>query len=164
MNVILMYAFLSLPVAVIWSLLIQFFDPIAFGMGYVIGFVVLLRIFGNRPNPISPVRIIAGFVGLIWYAIFLLWDILKSSVDVALRVVNLRPVKPGIVKVDVKDKRDIVKALTAHGITITPGQLVVEFGKDDSVYVHCIDVEEFGDQLDDEQERRLKYLKRIVGN
>lgn len=163
MNILLMYAILSFPIAVIWSLLIQFFDPIAFAMGYVIGFVALVRIFGNRPKAVSPARLIMGFFGLIIYAVFLLWDIMRSSIDVALRVLNVLPVKPGIVKVQVKDKRDVVKALTAHGITITPGQLVVEFGDDDSVYVHCINVETFADELDDEQERRLKYLNRIVG-
>jgi len=100
-------------------------------------------------------------------------DILVSGVDVAKRVLypgKDLPINPDIVPVFTQDEtRDpIISAMSAHSITITPGQLVVDFDEDDErgvvMYVHALDIDECSDTLAPEQTRRMKLFKRILGH
>jgi multicomponent Na+:H+ antiporter subunit E len=93
-------------------------------------------------------------------------DIWLSSVDVARRVLNPdMPLNPGILRVDTQDEdeSDITAAFSAHGITITPGELVVDFDGSLTMYVHCLDMEESAKHAVAAQARRLKLLRRIIG-
>jgi len=74
------------------------------------------------------------------YVFVFLWDLLKSNIDVALRVLKPSlPINPGIVEVKTKLNSNIGKMLLANSITLTPGTLTVDI-KDDRMYIHWIDV------------------------
>ena len=80
---------------------------------------------------------------LVWnlplYIVIFVWEIIKSNIDVALRVINPRlPINPGIVKITTNLKSDIGKLALANSITLTPGTLTVDVRGDD-LYIHCID-------------------------
>ncbi len=75
-----------------------------------------------------------AFVGVFW------WELLKSNIDVALRVLNpALPINPGIVEVKTQLKSNIGKMLLANAITLTPGTLTVDI-RDDRMFIHWIDV------------------------
>ena len=54
-------------------------------------------------------------------------------------------------------------AFSAHGITITPGELVIDFDGSRAMYVHCLDVEASAASAPGAQAKRLKLLRRIAG-
>ncbi|MFB6342967.1 Na+/H+ antiporter subunit E [Saccharicrinis sp. FJH62] len=75
-----------------------------------------------------------AFLGVFW------WELIKSNIDVALRVLNPSlPINPGIVEVKTRLKTNIGKMMLANSITLTPGTLTVDI-RDDSMFIHWIDV------------------------
>lgn len=81
------------------------------------------------------------FVYSLIYLFVLSWEIVKSNIDVALRVLNPKlPINPGIVKVKTRLKSPIGRMILANSITLTPGTLTIDM-KDDELYIHWIDVE-----------------------
>jgi len=79
---------------------------------------------------------------LFYYVPVLLWEVLKANIDVSYRVVHPGlPINPGIVKVRTSLRSDIGLTLLANSITLTPGTMSVDVGKDKGfLYVHWIDV------------------------
>ncbi len=85
---------------------------------------------------LSPKSLIYMFM----YFFVFMWELLKSNIDVALRVINPDlPINPGIVKVKTTLKSPLGRAFLANSITLTPGTLTVEM-KDEYFYIHWIDV------------------------
>jgi len=82
----------------------------------------------------------------IWYTIEYIvkftWELIKANFHVAYIVIHpLLPIKPGIVKVRTKLKRDSALTMLANSITLTPGTLTVDIDVDKQIlYVHWIDV------------------------
>jgi multicomponent Na+:H+ antiporter subunit E len=77
-----------------------------------------------------------------WFIIYVpvfVWEMAKANIDVALHVIlgNLRPIKPGIVKVRTRLKSEMGKVFLANSITLTPGTLTVDL-KDEYLYIHWI--------------------------
>ncbi len=154
-------ALYALLMAGAWMILTEQFNPEGFLIGYALGFAVLLRISGDGRMQLNPLRLPLQIAALLWYIIVLVVDITLSGIDMILRIFGRRPVNPAIIRVKVGDERNAVSAMTAHSISITPGELVVDFDDEGYVYVHCIDVAE-ADTLDDAQEKRLRRLQRII--
>ncbi len=82
------------------------------------------------------------YVYLFLYIFYFTWQMIKSNIDVAKRVINPKlPINPGIVKVETKLKSDIAKLALANSITLTPGTLTIDvYGQ--YFYIHWIDVKD----------------------
>ncbi|RLC57629.1 MAG: Na+/H+ antiporter subunit E [Candidatus Cloacimonadota bacterium] len=81
----------------------------------------------------------AIFYFIIYIFVFL-WELVKSSFDVASRVVQPTiPINPGIVKVKTKLKSKLGRTILANSITLTPGTLTVETNGED-YYIHWINI------------------------
>jgi multicomponent Na+:H+ antiporter subunit E len=155
---------LAIPPAVGWMILTQQVNLFSFVIGYIIGAGIVGMLLTQTERRFNVIALPRQALGLIIYTLVLLWDILLSGVDVFLRVIGVRPVNPGILRVDIQDRDEVIAGLTAHGITVTPGQLVVDFDENQqALYVHCLDVEANIPKIDSEQTRRLSYLRRFVG-
>ena len=156
---------LALPMAILWMIVSGGVSLGSLFVGYALGFAILLvlqveNIQINRRK--IPDQIAAFFV----YIVTLARDIWLSSVDVAGRVLDPDlPLNPGIIEVATQDETgsDFNAAFSAHGITITPGELVVDFKGNQTMYVHCLDVEASSKSADEAQTRRLGLLRRIKG-
>lgn len=164
----LQYALIALPMAVVWVILTNQVSPVSFGIGYVLSFFVAATLARSRSVPleVNPLKLPGQVFALTLYTLRLGWDILNSGVDVALRVFGLRPLNPAIVAVDTEDEEDdpLISGLSAHGITITPGNLVVDFSEDaQTMYVHMLDVNTFEPQAAREQQARVRLFRRILG-
>lgn len=112
-----------------------------------------------------------SIVFMILYLFVFLWELIKSNLDVALRVLSpTLPINPGIVTVKTKLKSKVGRAILANSITLTPGTLTVET-KEDTFFIHWIDVASFkeGSKQDiDLATREIvsnfeKYLEVIFG-
>lgn len=149
--------------AVSWMMLTQQVNLEGFTLGYLIGVVLTILMLRRTNRSFDPVRLPARFVAALFYTVILLWDIFVSGIDVLLRVIGVYPVNPGIVQVAVGDPRALIAAMSAHSITITPGQLVVDFNdQEHTLFVHCLNVDDCVGKLQSQQIRRLELLRRIV--
>ncbi len=155
---------LALLPAIGWMILTQQVNLEGFALGYGIGLILAVSFLRRRSPRFDAFRLPFQFVAALIYLLILLWDIFVSAIDVFLRVFGIRPINPGIVRMEIGDSRSLIAGLSAHGITITPGQLVVDFDEQNHIlYVHCLDIDDADNILRNQQERRLKLLKRIVG-
>ena len=147
--------------SMIWMMTTGHFSLAGFMSGFVISLLLIIilnwRGIGARLH-LTPDTLIA----LAIYGLLLCRDIFWSSIDVAWRIIQpVMPLKAGIVAVPTFEENEAIVAMSAHGITITPGQIVVDFESDDLMYVHCLDTTLAAQTLITDQHRRLKYLRRI---
>ena len=65
-------------------------------------------------------------------------------------------------------ENELISAVSAHGITITPGELVVDFEETDEegvmMIVHSLNLDTSGQSLDEDQSMRLARIKGILGH
>lgn len=149
----------------IWLLLTGTLELTSLLLGLAIAFTLAL-IFGKNSNVFGRFRMTPKvFVYSLIYLFVLSWEIVKSNIDVALRVLNPKlPINPGIVKVKTRLKSPIGRMILANSITLTPGTLTIDM-KDDELYIHWIDVK----TLDTEEASRKilgkfeKLLEVIYG-
>jgi multicomponent Na+:H+ antiporter subunit E len=106
-----------------------------------------------------------SFFYTVVYFIIFFFELIKSNIDVTLRVLNPSlPINPGIVEVKTVLKSKYARMVLANSITLTPGTLTVEIA-DDSLFIHWIDVE--SEDIQSASEKIVsnfeKYLKEIFG-
>lgn len=156
---------ISIPLAVTWMLVTSRLSLDSFIVGFVIALAILLLV-RRKSEPMNRAKLPDQAWALCIYSITLARDIWLSSVDVTKRVLNpALPMNPGIIRIETQDAShsEVVTAFSAHGITITPGELVVDFDGTEAMYVHCLDVEASGANGPGAQLKRQKMLNRILG-
>jgi multicomponent Na+:H+ antiporter subunit E len=156
---------LAVPFAVTWMFVTAKLSVESFFVGFVLGFALMLLLKSNQTK-LNLRKLPDQTWALTIYTLTLFRDIWLSSVDVAKRVLNPSlPMNPGILAVPTQDpnESEVVSAFSAHGITITPGELVVDFEGKHIMYVHCLDVEASSQSAPGGQTKRLKLLNRILG-
>ncbi len=135
-------------------------------VGYIVGVftLFLLRTMGIEFNMTASTR---RPFAIVQYVVTLLWSALTSSFKVARLVLSPKiELKTGILALNTGDlsENQMLSALSAHAINMTPGELVIDLEDGGVLYIHCIDVEASRLSLETEQEARLKVLKDIVGD
>jgi len=90
-----------------------------------------MRVVDEEGQPIS-----WGFRPIL-YIPWLLWEVVKANIDVAQRVLGLKPAEPTLAEVAVPQKTDLGKVIYANSITLTPGTISIVLD-DDKVLVHAI--------------------------
>ncbi len=84
-----------------------------------------------RPRPIA----------LAWLLIRFGWDVIVSSVEVALVVLRPKDLTNAIVEVDLVTPSDFVMTIVAEMTTLIPGSVVIEARRSThSIFLHVIDV------------------------
>lgn len=132
---------------------------IAFGLAMAAGISLLLkpgrRILGWRGLP-------SAVFALMIYVCILFRDLIVSGFQVARIVLDPRmPIRPGILAIPSECDREMETALSAHAITLTPGEMVIEIDENGIMYTHCLDVPKSEQLLPDTQKRRRVMLDRI---
>lgn len=166
---------LAVPLAVLWLILSREVTLPVFITGYIFGIGVMgvLRVNSNAEGDAPPMRITripAQLIAIVEYIIVLTVEIFVSGIDVARRVLTPHcDIQPTLLRLSTQDKTNnpVVTALSAHGITITPGTLVVDFEEADGetwMLVHTLDI-----RMTDEasqiagQTVRVARIKRMLG-
>ncbi len=139
------------------------------GQELVAGAIVALLIsllFYRRLGIYGEFRIsLKALIYAIIYGFVFLVSLVKSNLDVALRVIKpIIPINPGIVHVKTKLKSPLARLILANSITLTPGTLTVETSGED-FYIHWIDVQAADERGATEAIVRNfeKYLEVIFG-
>ena len=69
-----------------------------------------------------------------------LYDLIVSGIQVARIVLDPKlPIQQGIIAIPTNCESETAQALSAHAITLTPGELVVEMGEEGVMYTHVLD-------------------------
>ncbi len=169
--------FLALPMALLWMSLSGRFAPETFIVGYIFGAAVLASIrlntsFERGGQPVKLLRIPDQILAFVIYILRLGFDVLRSGIDVAWRIMTPSrelPIDPAVQRVRTQDETNnlFVSALSAHSITITPGELVIDFEEEDGetvMLVHTLDQRRSdAQQLERDQKQRLGLIRRILG-
>ncbi len=93
------------------------------------------------------------------YVPWLLLAILRSNIDVALRILNPRlPVSPTLIRTRASQKTALGKVIYANSITLTPGTVSVDV-EDDLVLVHALSRESAEELADGEMDRRVRAVE-----
>jgi multicomponent Na+:H+ antiporter subunit E len=150
---------------VFWILLNNSFDPLLLGIGAGLSLILSL-IFCSRCDIFSELKLTPqAFFFTIVYLFVFLFELIKSNLDVARRVITPSlPINPGIVEVKTKLKSRMGRMILANSITLTPGTLTIDI-KEDTLYIHWIDVEtqDINKATQKIVRKFEKYLEKIYG-
>ncbi|PJF47460.1 MAG: hypothetical protein D6709_02925 [Chloroflexi bacterium] len=130
-------------------------------VGLLIGWVIA-AILKPASQSLSLRRLPAALFNLAKYTAWLAVDIIRNGIRVARIVLDPKlPIRPGIIAIPAGMKSELGVALSAHAITVTPGEQVVEIGDDGVMYVHCLDVVTSAAGAEEAQRKRRAMLQRI---
>jgi len=155
----------SLPIALIWVGVTGRLSPGSFLVGYLIGIASFLLLCKLGVRFQKSFRLQQP-VALIQYAGLLLWSGLLASIQVVKLVLSPKiELRTGVVALPTGDHsaNQQLAALSAHGINMSPGELVIDFDDNGVLYVHCLDLEAARPTLESDQARRLQLLRRMMG-
>lgn len=130
-------------------------------VGIVVAVIVLL-LFRPQPVDLPWKRVPTAVLSSIKYIIKLIYDLLVSGIQVARIVLSpTMPINPGIVAIPTACESDLSRALSAHAITLTPGEMVVEIAEDGTMYTHMLDATDANEHVQEAQDLRETMLQKI---
>ncbi len=163
-------ALLALPLACAWTIYTAQPTPGNFALGYLFSLLGILAT-GLRGDSLKIRNAIRQVYNLFAYTLFMSKEIFVAGWNVAMIVLAPKmPIAPGLTQVNTGDEseNELISAASAHGITITPGELVVDFEEtsEDGVLmiVHSLNMDASGGNLERDQAWRLKRIKGILGH
>lgn len=131
----------------------------------IIGIVLAIFVgFLLKPKKraFKPRYLPGALIALVRYVFLLLYDMMMSGVQVAQIVLNPKlPIDPGIITIPVRCDTELANALSAHAITLTPGELVVEMDEHGVMYTHILDLSREREYIHQAQSLRRDLLRRI---
>jgi multicomponent Na+:H+ antiporter subunit E len=129
--------------------------------GGILSVLVLILLHQARVQ-VDMNRLPAALVGVFRYTIYVIVDVIKCGVNVARIVIDPKlPIRPGIIVVKSNLSSELGTALSAHAITITPGEMVIEIGDDGVMYTHCLDAVSSAEGAEAAQKTRRDMLEKI---
>ena len=97
------------------------------------------------------------------YILLLVYDLIVSGIQVARIVLDpTLPIQQGIIAIPTNCESETAQALSAHAITLTPGELVVEMGEEGVMYTHVLDAGHAQDNMAEAQQVREQMLQKIM--
>ncbi|WP_096434537.1 Na+/H+ antiporter subunit E [Alteribacter populi] len=129
---------INVALAFIWMLLRNETSLVEFGIGYIVGLLILFFLRRFLQFRFYFTRVIAT-VKLI---LLFIYKLILSNIDVVRIILSPKlDVEPGIIAVPTKLKTDWEVTLLATLISLTPGTLSMNFSPDGrTIYVHSIHV------------------------
>jgi len=132
---------------------------VVLGLLIAIGVTILVR---PRRDRFKWGRLPSSFWALVKYLAILTYDLLKSGIQITWIVLSPKMrLRPGIVAIPAGCKSELGTALSAHAITLTPGELVVEMDEKGVMYTHCLDTTDAEKKVAAAQQMRRDLLEKI---
>ena len=134
--------------AVFWLLLTMSFAPKELIFGAVIctlSSLFCMRYFAGNDNTIKMLNPLRLLMLLFFWIFVFLPELIKSNIGMVKTVFSNKPLKQGIIKIEVKGITDrYALANLADCITMTPGTITMDITKENGkifYYIHWIDME-----------------------
>jgi len=135
------------------------FSNLVFGFLIAVGLTWLFR---PAPRKIKIQRLPTAVLALLKYILVLLVDMVKSGIWTARLLLDPDlPIKPGIIAIPSNCESELATALSAHAITLAPGELVIEIDTDGVMYTHTLDATRSAEYITEAQELRRDLLRKI---
>ena len=136
------------------------------GPNLVVGILVALMVSALLPvrddTPIPLKRVPVFIWAMLQYVIVVLWDVIKGGISTARIVLSPKmPLKTGIIAIPSGSKSELGTALSAHAITLSPGELVVEMDDEGVMFTHCLDVDKSEIHVSEAQSLRRNLLSKM---
>ena len=137
------------------------FCNLLIGTLVALGIMSLLKM-GQRADSIQ--HLPRSILTMFEYLGLLLFDIMENGIQVAKLVLAKDiPIQPGVVAVKCGKHSDIINGLSAHALTITPGEMVLAMDENDVMYVHVLNVNNADERLLKILRRHRRMLRVILG-
>ena len=152
----------SVPLFIVYLALTGNAEPANLVMGALVAVgISLLRPKMNLPL-ISPKRLPQFLWAGIRYIFVLAWDVIRGGISTARIVLDPNlPLNPGIIAIPSGTQSELGTALSAHAITLSPGEMVVAIDDEGMMYTHCLNVDDSEEIVADAQELRKNLLSRM---
>jgi multicomponent Na+:H+ antiporter subunit E len=130
------------------------------GVAIAAGITLLLR---PQVRPASWKKAPRAILAIIQYLGILIYDIFKGGIMVARSVWSrdLR-IQPSIIAIPSGCESELATALSAHAVSIAPGEVAVEIGTDGVIYTHVLDVTHSAEYQQQAQQLRNDLLSKII--
>lgn len=107
-------------------------------------------------------RLPTALLALGRYLFVVAYDAIRSGLVAARIVLDPKlPVKPGIIAIPSGCKSELDTALSAHAITLAPGEMVVEIDEEGVMYTHALDATQAAEYVAEAQNLRRDLLRKI---
>ena len=161
---------MALPLALGWTTYTAQPTPGNFLLGFCFS-IVVVSATGLRGDSLRLRNAPQQLYNLFAYILYMSYEVLTAGLDVTRIILSpTLKINPGISEVNTQDssESELISAISAHGITITPGELVVDFEETSEagvkMIVHSLNHDLSAQSLDQEQALRLKRIKGILGH
>jgi multicomponent Na+:H+ antiporter subunit E len=135
------------------------FSNFILGIIIAIGILNLLR-FPRRT--VKWARLPLAFMALAIFIGMLLYNVIRSGIQMIQLILHPKmPIKSGIVAIPAGCKSEFGRAISAHAISLPPGELFVEMDENGTMYIHSLDVYLTRKQAEAAQKIQGDLLKRI---
>ncbi len=151
---------LGLILYLLWCVLSGYLEPMLLGLGLVSCiFVVLIALRMDLVDrEWRPIHLLFGRVLSYWP--WLMWEIVRSNIDVVRRILDPSlPINPTVLSVKASQRTDIGRVTYANSITITPGTLAMRL-EGDEILVHALSREGADGLAAGEMDRRVTSLEK----
>lgn len=130
-------------------------------LGTVVATIATL-LLRPRPDSIDLHRLPSAAWALLRYISILAVDVVRSGINVARIVLDpALPIRPGIIAIPSGCDSELGVALSAHAITITPGEMVIGIDEQGVLYTHCLDATHAAEYAAQAQAMRRDLLSKI---
>ena len=152
----------SVPLFIVYLALTGNAEPANLVVGALVAVgISLLRPKMNLPL-ISPKRLPQFLWAGIRYIFVLAWDVIRGGISTARIVLDPNlPLNPGIIAIPSGTQSELGTALSAHAITLSPGEMVVAIDDEGMMYTHCLNVDDSEEMVANAQKLRKNLLSRM---
>ena len=124
----------------------------------------ILKMIPARARAVQARDVPKGFMALVLYLGLMVKNTVMGGLQVSGMVLSPRlNLKSGVVAVDPDCDHELGQALSAHAISLSPGELLIETGEDGTMYIHSLNVAQTEKVTRVEQKYRQSLLKLIFG-
>jgi multicomponent Na+:H+ antiporter subunit E len=104
-----------------------------------------------------------AFAALAVYIVILVRTVILSGIQLARVVIHPDlPINSGIIAIPPECDSEFGRAMSAHAISLAPGELLIEMGADGTMYIHSLDLPATERQTAASQQQRRRLLTRIA--
>ncbi|GAB4460684.1 MAG: hypothetical protein Kow0070_17240 [Anaerolineales bacterium] len=89
-------------------------------------------------------------------------DVIRGGISTARIVLDPNlPINPGIIAIPSGTRSELGTALSAHSISLSPGEMVVAIDDEGMLYVHCLNLDDSEKMVANAQNLRKNLLSRM---
>ncbi len=132
-------------------------------LGFLVGLGIMLLVRAPAPREGAWQLTPGSIVALLRYMLVLVYDLIVSGIQVARLVLDPElPIHQGNIAIPANCETEVALALSAHAITVTPGEMVVEIGEEGTMYTHVLDATHAEEDIIRAQKMREETLGKIA--